>query len=363
MSSLDNDGDTTEVWGSGSKPYKLKNVGGVLSCSCPAWRNQSLSIDLRTCKHVIGEQGVEVERARVGDANMPTKFKKGTGAGPAKRTPKAAASAARKASPAASGAAAGGSPALLLAQRWEPDVDPTGWWLSEKLDGVRAYWDGAQFLSRNGNVFHAPDWFRKHLPRLPLDGELWIGRQEFQKTISVVRRHDGGDQWKDVQYVVFDAPEAEGTFKQRLSYLHDWFSSVGPPHARLHPHALCEGMEELKEELERVLAAGGEGLMLRKAGSLYEGRRSHTLLKVKVFKEAEATLISIVPGRGKHEGRMGGMVLQMPDGKTFNVGTGMKDHERESPPPIGSKITYRYTEHTKDGIPKCASFVAVRDYE
>lgn len=42
---------------------------------------------------------------------------------------------------------------ILLAHKWEPDHDPTGWWMSEKLDGVRAYWDGEAFVSRRGNQF------------------------------------------------------------------------------------------------------------------------------------------------------------------------------------------------------------------
>src|SRR5206468_10999995 len=101
----------------------------------------------------------------------------------------------------------GKAPPLLLAERWDNVLDPTGWWLSEKLDGVRAYWDGKQLWSRLGNVLHAPDWFVAGLPDVPLDGELWLGRKKFQRTLSIVRRQDKTDLWREVRYVVFDAPK------------------------------------------------------------------------------------------------------------------------------------------------------------
>ena len=183
MGKLDNDGDTAQMQGSGSKPYELKNVGGVLSCSCPAWRNQSRAIDLRTCKHIIKVQGVAVERARIGDDNMPTKFKDGSGGSAKPGGPYR--------SPAPARAKAAAAPALLLATRWEPDVDPAGWWMSEKLDGVRAYWTGSKFLSRNGNEFKAPGWCCKNCPRAPLDGELWIGRGAFRGWLAAALRRRG----------------------------------------------------------------------------------------------------------------------------------------------------------------------------
>src|SRR5215470_16692555 len=165
------DGQSIEMSGSGSKPYILKNVGGVYSCTCPAWRNQSVGIERRTCKHLRKLRGDAAEEARLGSAlPAPPKVK--------------------------SGAEDGKAPALLLAETWDNALDPTGWWLSEKLDGVRAYWDGTQFWSRLGNLFHAPDWFVAGLPKEPLDGELWIARKQFQRTVSVVRRQDRSDHWQ-----------------------------------------------------------------------------------------------------------------------------------------------------------------------
>ena len=179
------DGDSVEVQGSSATPYVLKNTGGVYSCTCPAWRNQGAAIDRRTCKHLRKLRGDAAEAERIG----------GEGVTPAKEPGDATA------------------PALLLAHKWEVDQDPRGWWMSEKLDGVRALWDGERFVSRLGNAFVAPDWFVASLPRTPLDGELWGGRKLFQKTVSVVRRADGGQAWRDLKYVVFDAPEHGGVFE------------------------------------------------------------------------------------------------------------------------------------------------------
>src|SRR5205823_713460 len=160
------DGESFLMQGSGAKPYELKNTGGVYSCSCPAWRNQSLAIEKRTCKHLKKLRGEAAEAARTGGATP----------GPAKTAEQLAAQA--QAAP------------VLLAETWDGVLDPTGWWMSEKLDGLRAYWDGKQFLSRQGNRYHAPDWFVEGLPDVPLDGELWLARKAFQRAVSIARRQD-----------------------------------------------------------------------------------------------------------------------------------------------------------------------------
>src|ERR1700676_285863 len=103
------DGESIEMQGSGAKPYTLKNVGGVYSCSCPAWRNQSTGIERRTCKHLRKLRGDAAEEARLGNA-LPVKPREAAGDAQA--------------------------PPLLLAETWDCVTDPAGWWLSEKLDGV-----------------------------------------------------------------------------------------------------------------------------------------------------------------------------------------------------------------------------------
>jgi len=329
-----NDGASTQVPGSGRTPYTLKNVGGVYSCTCPAWRNQSLPIERRTCKHLRAFRGEQAERDRLGALPPPV--------------------------PTSSQNAASDTPPLLLAQPWDNETDLADWWMSEKLDGVRAWWNGQQFFSRQGNIYHAPAWFVAGLPSVPLDGELWLDRRAFQRTVSIVRRHDQSDHWRQINFVVFDAPAAPGGFENRQAVLQDLFRGTFVPYARPLPQQRCQGIGHLRAELARVEALGGEGLMLRQPGSAYESRRSATLLKVKSFQDAEGRVIEHLPGRGRHAGRMGAVVVALPSGLTVSVGTGFTDAQRHNPPPLGSQITFRYQELTDRGVPRFPSFVRVR---
>ncbi len=324
--------------GSGAKPYVLKNTGGVYSCSCPAWRNQSIAIEKRTCKHLRKLRGDAAEEARTGGA-LPQRPVKAKTSG--------------------DGEEAAGPP-LLLAESWDNAADLSDWWMSEKLDGVRAYWDGKQFLSRQGNIYHAPDWFIAGLPTVPLDGELWIDRKKFQRTVSIVRRQDKNDLWNEVRFLVFDAPAANGGFEDRLAFLKDALARGAAKFARQHPHDRCKSLDALRAELTRIEALGGEGLMLRQPGSKYVAGRSSTLLKVKTFHDAEAVVVGHQAGAGRHKGRLGALLVRLPDGTDFAIGTGFSDRERENPPAIGATVTFRYQELSDAGVPRFPSWVGVR---
>ncbi|MCX7410110.1 MAG: DNA ligase [Planctomycetales bacterium] len=326
------DGQTAEVWGSGAKPYQLKNVGGVYSCSCPAWRNQSLPIDQRTCKHLRQHRGEAAEMARLGSTVVTT---------PATKNVVSA-------------------PPLLLAESWNPETDPRGWWLSEKLDGVRAFWTGREFLSRNGNLYAAPEWFKLGLPSTPLDGELWIGRKQFQRTVSIVRRGDGADLWREVRYLVFDAPAVSQPFEQRLAAVKQVLAAGQPPYALPLHQEVCRSREHLETALGRVEQLGGEGLMLRRPASLYEPRRSSSLQKVKRFLDCEGVVIGHEPGKGRHKGRLGALLVQLPNGIRFACGTGLSDAQRELPPAIGDTVTVKYQELTDGGVPRFPVYAGVR---
>jgi DNA ligase-1 len=328
------DGESVEMQGSGSRPYVLKNVGGVYSCSCPAWRNQSVAIERRTCKHLRKLRGDAAEEARVG-GSVPIRS--------------------REAKEGAEG------PPLLLAERWDGVADLKDWWMSEKLDGVRAYWTGSEFLSRLGNRYLAPPWFVAGLPAVPLDGELWLGRKQFQRAVSIVRRQDQSELWREIRFLVFDAPATSGPFEDRMAFVGESLAEHKPPFAQAHPHSRCTGLDQLRDELARIDALGGEGLMLRQPGSMYEVGRSLTLVKVKRFHDAEARVIEHQPGAGRHKGRLGALLVQLADGTRFAVGTGFSDAERESPPPVGSTITFRYQELSDAGVPRFPSYISVRN--
>lgn len=247
------------------------------------------------------------------------------------------------------------TPRLLLARVWGEWIDPTGWWLSEKLDGVRAYWNGHSLVSRQGNQYRAPGWFTADLPAIPLDGELWIGRGQFQQTTGVVRRKVPDDGWRLVEYRTFDAPTAGGPFEARYACLGKYLR--GCKHAARHIHYRCQGREHLRRELTDVDALGGEGLMLRQPGSLYEGRRSSTLLKVKSMHDVDAVVVDHLPGRGKHVGRLGAVVARLSNGTEFAAGTGLSDADRASPPPIGQTITVQHQGFTDAGVPRFPVFL------
>jgi DNA ligase-1 len=252
------------------------------------------------------------------------------------------------------------APRLLLANVWNPSIDPTGWWMSEKYDGLRGYWDGQKLWSRKGNLIHAPDYFLAELPHgIALDGELWIGYGKFEETMSIVRSETPDDRWKLIRYMVFDAPQAPGTFEERMKFLQSTLSDRNA-FVRLVAQERCQGATQLMAERDRVVREGGEGLMLRQPGSLYEPRRSSTLLKVKPFDDAEATVIGYEPGNGKYAGKLGALRVRTENGKEFSIGTGLTDAERDLPPPVGTVITYGFQGLTAKGVPRFPTYLRVR---
>lgn len=252
------------------------------------------------------------------------------------------------------------APRLLLANVWNPSIDPTGWWMSEKYDGVRAYWDGQKLWTRKGNLIHAPDYFLAELPRdIVLDGELWIGHGKFEETISIVRSETPDDRWNQVRYMVFDAPQAKGLFEQRMEFLRATVSE-GNHFVTVVAQERCQGVAQLLAQRDRVVREGGEGVMLRQPESAYEAGRSSTLLKVKPYDDAEATVIAHEPGKGKFAGKLGALRVRTEDGREFSIGTGLTDADRDSPPPLGTVITYRFQGLTAKGLPRFPSYFRVR---
>jgi len=248
--------------------------------------------------------------------------------------------------------------AVLLAKTWAGS-DPTGWWMSEKLDGVRAVWDCRTLSTRTGQTIHAPAWFLDGLPAgEPLDGELWIGRGEFQRTVGIARSLSGGNEWRAVRFAAFDAPMALGGFEQRQAAMRDALASCTGSAFAL-PQRQCGGVSDLLEELVRVERAGGEGVMLRQPGSAYERKRSGTLLKVKTFHDAEATVIGYEPGTGRNAATIGALVARLQDGIEFRVSSGLTDALRRTPPAVGTVFTFKYQQLTAAGVPRFPSFYRV----
>lgn len=253
-------------------------------------------------------------------------------------------------------------PPIILATVYQDGIDVSEYWVSEKYDGVRAYWDGQQLRSRSGNVYHAPGWFIADFPAFALDGELWLARGQFQQLLSTVRKNHPVDlEWEKVTYNVFELPAGSGNFSHRLQMLNQRLESRPARFIRVVKQTRVSSRAELFNRLSQVVSAGGEGLMLHRADALYQSGRSHDLLKLKPYQDAEATVIQQLPGKGKFKGMMGSLLVETKDGKRFRIGSGFSDEERRNPPLTGALVTYKFFGKTNRGIPRFASFLRVRE--
>ncbi|WP_150909731.1 DNA ligase [Marinobacter halotolerans] len=255
-------------------------------------------------------------------------------------------------------------PSLALADVYEEGVDLKDYWLSEKLDGVRAYWDGQKLWSRGGNIYQAPAWFTENFPNTKMDGELWMGRGRFAELSGAVRRRVPEDNnWRRIRFMVFDLPGMNKPFTERISALKNLLIPSPSPFLQMVEQRRVASHVELMAALDQVAEAGGEGLMLKRGASYPTVGRSDDLLKVKKYQDAEAVIVAHLPGDGKFEGLLGSVRVELPDGREFHIGTGFSDAERKSPPPIGTVITYKHYGFTSTGLPRFASFMRVRNDE
>ncbi|GAP36993.1 DNA ligase [Piscinibacter sakaiensis] len=260
-------------------------------------------------------------------------------------------------------AAAAGAPALLLATEDGPHVDPREHLVSEKYDGVRAHWDGRQFRFRSGRTIAAPDEFLAWLPPgTALDGELWLGRRRFDALSGLVRRATPSDPaWRALRYLLFELPGGAPRFDERVRQLQALAAArPGSPLQAVEQRRVAD-RAELMRLLDETVRAGGEGLMLHRADAPYRTGRSELLVKLKPQFDAEGVVVAHLPGQGRHAGRLGALELRLADGRRLRLGTGFSDAERDTPPPLGSIVSFRYRERTPSGLPRFASFLRVRE--
>lgn len=258
-------------------------------------------------------------------------------------------------------------PALQLANTYHEAIDIQKYWISEKYDGVRAYWDGSKLISKRGVIYQAPAWFTKDFPLFPLDGELWLARNTFDQLSGIVRKTRAIDEeWRRVSYQVFDLPGSIAPFDLRLIELQEFFKQNHQPEwLQLVDQFKLVDHEALMRKLDDVVKQGGEGLMLHLGASFYHARRNDELLKLKQYYDAEARVIGHIPGKGKYQGMLGSILVET-EGKAqerlrFRIGSGFSDAQRQSPPPVGALITYKYFGLTSNGVPRFASFMRTRE--
>ena len=250
---------------------------------------------------------------------------------------------------------------LLKSYQNQKNIDVKNWLMSEKLDGVRAYWDGQALYSRNGNKFAAPDWFIEGFPDFELDGELWTKRQNFEHIVSIVNRQKAHDGWNEISYQIFEVPNAKGTFTQRLDKIKQYLKNYPSSVIKVIPQQICTGKEHLKSFLAEIEQIGGEGVVIRNPKISYHTGRSHSSLKVKSFQDAECKITGYKDGKGKYKGLTGALYCRrLDDNRIITIGSGLTDKDRRYPPVIGTLITYKYNGYTSKGNPRFPVYLRVR---
>ena len=259
--------------------------------------------------------------------------------------------------PVAAAAAPPSAASMVLAAHYDDRIDPALCLVREKYDGVRALWDGRCLLHRSGRAVAAPVWFVERLPAEALDGELWFGRRQFDALSAAVRRERPDDaEWRRVRYMVFERPDAEGSFAERTQMIERIATRTGWSQLLATPQFRVADRAELRQRLADTVAQGGEGLMLHLASAFYESGRSDVLTKLKPFLDAEATVVGYRRGKGKYAGEVGALQVETPQGRRFFIGAGLPDALRRDPPTPGTVVNYRYHELTAQGVPRFASF-------
>ncbi|MCV2365596.1 DNA ligase [Paucibacter sp. DJ1R-11] len=257
-------------------------------------------------------------------------------------------------------------PPLLLAQTPRgglQGLDLSRYLVSEKFDGVRAFWTGDRLLSRQGLVLPAPASVLERLPPLqPLDGELWMGRGRFEACSAALRRSQPREEeWQQIQCLLFELPGGAGPFSRRVAQLREIAAAVDTPMLRVVPQEQVGSLAELRQRLRAVLRAGGEGLMLHEADAPYISGRHEALLKLKAHDDEDAVVIAHLPGQGRLSGLLGALRVRNAAGQEFNLGSGFSEALRRAPPPLGSTVCYRYRGLTGSGLPRFATFLRVQD--
>jgi DNA ligase-1 len=285
-------------------------------------------------------------------------------------------------------------PGMRLGPRLLEDIDglrqpPVGWWASEKMDGLRALWNGASLVTRaspgkDPKAFSsAPAWFVAALPPgFALDGELWMGRGKFHEVAGISNAKEPDElKWRRVRYAVFDAPAVAGGLEARLGAARAavlgsrrrWSKSAAAK--RVYPVAVV-ALKAVRDDahldamMRETVAKGGEGLVLRSPGGPYVPRRSKHMLKMKAAEDTEMVVTGHQAGAGRHAGAMGALVGEELDangkktGLRVVVGTGFTDAQRRDHLalyPVGTVVSVAFMERTPAGALRMPSFRGVRE--
>ncbi|XPV69614.1 MAG: DNA ligase [Halarcobacter sp.] len=242
---------------------------------------------------------------------------------------------------------------------YKGDENIQEWLMSEKLDGIRAYWNGKELLTRKGKKIYPPKWFIKNFPKFELDGELWSKRSDFENIQSIVMDKTPSKKWENISYNIFEVPHAKGNFKQRLQKIKQWFEKNKNPKVVIIKQIKIKNKNHLDKFLKDIISKGGEGVIIKNPLPSYESGRSANILKVKKFQDMEGEVVAI--NISKKTKVLKSLVVKLKNGIKFNLGIGFSKNQRENPPKIGSIVTFKYYGFTKKGKPKFASFLHLRE--
>jgi len=252
--------------------------------------------------------------------------------------------------------------------QYQQIIDIDKYFVSEKLDGMRGYWDGKQLFSRQGNIINTPSWFTHRWPHLPMDGELWLGREKFQPLLSCVRKQVAIENkttscWRHVRFMIFDLPKHSGDFNERVNKMRLLLMHNPSVYLAMINQVKLKELSDLDRRLNEVIAAQGEGLILHLASAHYQKGRNPALMKLKKYQDAEATIIGYTEGKGKYQNQLGAIQVKTSNGIVFKLGSGFSDAQRAKPPKIGTIITFKYNGLTQAGIPRFARFWRIKATE
>ncbi|MDY0131529.1 MAG: DNA ligase [Desulforegulaceae bacterium] len=249
---------------------------------------------------------------------------------------------------------------LQKALVYQGDEKITGFYMSEKLDGIRGYWDGEKLLTRSGKLINTPKWFIENFPPFELDGELWSKRNDFEFIQSAVLKKIPTDSWEKITYNIFEVPNTKGDFSKRLEKANKWFETNPNKNVKIIPQIICTGKDHLNGFLKKIESKGGEGVILKDPSQNYHNGKIPYILKVKNFSKMEGIVIGINKGKGKYKNMMGSLKIKLDNGIIFNLGSGFSDLERANPPKINSRVVFKHYGFTKNKIPKFPSFLDLK---
>lgn len=239
------------------------------------------------------------------------------------------------------------------------EKNPQDYLYSEKLDGVRAYWDGKALYSRGGKRLFPPSFFTQNFPPFEIEGELWSKRGDFENIVSIIKSSKNPQKWSELKFYIFEVPNQSGGILQRLEVLNSHLSSHPAPFIQIIPQNQISSSQELMDALQKIQELGGEGIVVRDKNEPYYTGRNQKAMKLKPYLDSECKILSYNLGEGKFKNQVGSIVCQ--DGeKTFKIGSGMSEDFRKNPPKIGTIITYKYFGFTQKGLPKFPAFLRIR---